>query len=825
MPHLIFYVEQGFPESSTIRSGKTVIGKSEHDDLIISEPSVAASHAELNRQADGSCSIKNLNPENNLSVNGKVVDDSVRLKDGDRIIFGSVKALFCSSQNGSAPEKPQGLKSIINKEEAGRNNLRLLESDSKWMRDEIEKSLDKKEALEAELDSITKKVVSARIELDGLDKEMENLESIKSETKTIQEKFDKLTVDHESRQSELDKVEAKIEATEKSLQELDLEAARSEKEQLSADISRLNEEIDTAKKELEEIRSAANEAETVYEKAKQFEEELSSLEAKLAERKSELEDLERKIADGEKRIVELDLDNTVAKKEALTAELEELSRELDRSRDELDKNRRASTEASAIFEEAKTIEAGISEMEATLAARKSDCETVEQSISAREKTVGELETKISESNSALENLAQLLMARKGEVEKLTQTVAENEEQIRTAGGRLAEVEERIQAAVTEIAKSQQKHETLEEQSLSLTRIVSSKSAILKRLKSRISSGGAGALCPPLRFVNPQMGSLMQYFHHGAASPGAERIEPVGLPAFAACTKGSMHRDADSIMSEGDPVLLRLSGSLEKDSQLIGSISPGSPQRVVLACWDPGKFQALVDEAGEGISQLLDGVSGIVSFDPGTAKSIEDSNLDISHINLPIPSPVDSPEWDLSIPVSDRNRGLFLCGDGYDSGSELHRSRLELVNQLVAATGTTVTLFQSEKVPIKGLTIPEKLLETCVGPLAFSEYLRLAGNHFLVTGFGDNFAGGEVTGDAVLARCLFLGADANNATAELLFADLCVNGSDFSTALESASGMLSDSAKLHEAVENSGDLAFQIVSFDSVSERIGEFITS
>jgi pSer/pThr/pTyr-binding forkhead associated (FHA) protein len=86
------------------------IGSAPLNHIVIDNPAVSAQHAILARVAD-SYRLKDLNSRNGTQVNGVSIIDA-ELKDGDKIQFGSVVAVFCGTlqrlmkQTSSSPAGP-----------------------------------------------------------------------------------------------------------------------------------------------------------------------------------------------------------------------------------------------------------------------------------------------------------------------------------------------------------------------------------------------------------------------------------------------------------------------------------------------------------------------------------------------------------------------------------------------------------------------------------------------------------------------------------------------------------------------------------------------
>ena len=72
--------------------GVITIGRAPLNHIVIDNPAVSAQHAILMRVAD-SYRLKDLNSTNGTQINGVSITDT-ELKDGDKIRFGSVVAVF-----------------------------------------------------------------------------------------------------------------------------------------------------------------------------------------------------------------------------------------------------------------------------------------------------------------------------------------------------------------------------------------------------------------------------------------------------------------------------------------------------------------------------------------------------------------------------------------------------------------------------------------------------------------------------------------------------------------------------------------------------------
>ena len=75
----------------------TTIGRASLNHILIDNPAVSAQHAIITRFGE-SYRLKDLNSTNGTQVNGDSIAD-VELKDGDKIRFGSVVAVFAGPKS------------------------------------------------------------------------------------------------------------------------------------------------------------------------------------------------------------------------------------------------------------------------------------------------------------------------------------------------------------------------------------------------------------------------------------------------------------------------------------------------------------------------------------------------------------------------------------------------------------------------------------------------------------------------------------------------------------------------------------------------------
>ncbi|MDF1756597.1 MAG: FHA domain-containing protein [Verrucomicrobiales bacterium] len=564
----------------------------------------------------------------------------------------------------------------------------------------------------------------------------------------------------------------------------------------------------------------------------------ANLQAELDSQELELEGLEKERAElqQEYRRVLSAYENSVRLKEELDLELGNLRKEIAKEKAALAESSLAVEEAKSVIDEANILRAKMSEFDAGLKSREIAYAEIGEKIAEREAAFESLGEEVEERKLELEQLFRTLEARQKNAEDLSQVIVQNNDQIKASSQMLESMESTLKKEIDELSRSEEIQISLSKESQALSRLIKGKTAILHRLSQKFTASKNGSEkvggVLPLRVINPQMRSLVQYFHQGAGIPDQDRVNPIGYHGLAACTRGSMHREAETIPSGNDPVLVLLDGDLEKTRDLIDSISREMPGRILLACWRTGQLDALnASLAGEldyqKLTELLGGVDGIVSVDSRTAEIIEDFKISLPHLYLPLPSPVELLDWNVPVSNAKRPRGVFVSINDYDPESKLDRARLDLLNHLVAENRITVTLYHPEPDSdfFKKLVIDNKLITSLTTPLKYSECLEILREHQFVTGFGKNLNGGYVMGDAILSRSVFLGTDYNSVIDQLLFPDFCIKDEDIQPVLRNATRLLSDQAAYIKTVEQAQSLAVELFSFETVSGRLGEFVDS
>ncbi len=107
MASVVFYMEDGTTLVHKLESDVATIGRHPDNNVLLTCPSSSGRHAII-KVTDKGVYVQDLGSSNGTRVNGAEIEEAL-LKDGDRVGFGDVQAVFYA---GDAPsvleEKPQG---------------------------------------------------------------------------------------------------------------------------------------------------------------------------------------------------------------------------------------------------------------------------------------------------------------------------------------------------------------------------------------------------------------------------------------------------------------------------------------------------------------------------------------------------------------------------------------------------------------------------------------------------------------------------------------------------------------------------------------------
>lgn len=107
MASVVFYMEDGTTLVHKLENEVTTIGRHPDSHVQLTCPSSSGKHATI-KQTDDGVFVQDLGSSNGTRVNGAEIEEAL-LKDGDRVGFGDVQAVFYAGDPPLVPEeKPKG---------------------------------------------------------------------------------------------------------------------------------------------------------------------------------------------------------------------------------------------------------------------------------------------------------------------------------------------------------------------------------------------------------------------------------------------------------------------------------------------------------------------------------------------------------------------------------------------------------------------------------------------------------------------------------------------------------------------------------------------
>ncbi len=111
MATLVFHLDEGTSMTHALEAGTTTIGRHPDSIIVLDSPSVSGHHAIIEMQYD-TCLLIDQQSSNGTRVNSATVEEA-RLKDGDRVAFGDIQAVFYQSEPPTDEIEPQAVAAAI----------------------------------------------------------------------------------------------------------------------------------------------------------------------------------------------------------------------------------------------------------------------------------------------------------------------------------------------------------------------------------------------------------------------------------------------------------------------------------------------------------------------------------------------------------------------------------------------------------------------------------------------------------------------------------------------------------------------------------------
>lgn len=331
----------------------------------------------------------------------------------------------------------------------------------------------------------------------------------------------------------------------------------------------------------------------------------------------------------------------------------------------------------------------------------------------------------------------------------------------------------------------------------------------------------------LTVLNPGGRDAEQHFPDGAGVPGAGH-QPTNFHAYAACTRGSFHRETRRAIAEQTPVLLLLRGDFRHSERALRELQHAA-RLVAVSLKETGLHQ-IADQlhAREKLARFIRIVRDAdfcIGPTPEAAelyRSLRAGKGGVAFI--PTPYPIEHSQWDFSVPLEAR-AGILVGTREFNVPSRNHLAALVLAREVSNATGESVTVFNFEG--RRGARLLAEIgfapgkLHVSTRHLGYPDYLRQVAKHKLVLQLDTSFVPGQVAGDALLARVPCVGG--NGALERLAFPESCGASCTIPDVRNLAIRMLTQPGEYARHVSQLTTNA-QRVSFANVAAELQRFFT-
>ena len=335
----------------------------------------------------------------------------------------------------------------------------------------------------------------------------------------------------------------------------------------------------------------------------------------------------------------------------------------------------------------------------------------------------------------------------------------------------------------------------------------------------------------LAVLNPGGRDPEQDFREATHEPDSQHA-PVNFHAYAACTRGSFHRDVTAALRKETPVLVLIRGdfreslravrALKKHGRTVAvTLKETGAHQIAAQLGDVRKlslFRQIVQEADGCIASTLPAAEVYRAFRLGKETD--------TVAFIPTPYPLHDSVWDFGQPV-ERRAGIFIGTREFEVPSRNHFTALTIARSLCVSTGERVTVFNSDgrrgAKLLAALDFPAGKLCVIEKRLPYRDYLRELATHKIVFQLDASNVPGQVAGDALLGRVPCVGGD--GAIERLAFPALTSFGRDSSEVMELARVLLSDAVACDEAIASSQAVAGEKLSFAAIQERLRLFFAA
>jgi hypothetical protein len=332
----------------------------------------------------------------------------------------------------------------------------------------------------------------------------------------------------------------------------------------------------------------------------------------------------------------------------------------------------------------------------------------------------------------------------------------------------------------------------------------------------------------LSVLNPGGRDLEQYFDE-LVGPEASAHPPINFHAFAACTRGSVHRSAKNAIEEKRPILLLLRGNFRATERALIECQKAK-RTVAVALKETGLHQIAEQLRDPGrlrrFLRVVARADGCIATTPEAAELFRRVRLKQETDTVAFiatPYPLEEKPWDFAVPPNQQS-GIFVGTREWDVPSRNHLAALLLAREISVATDEPVTVFnlagrKGSKL-LTALEFPPSKLRVHDKHEPYAEYLRVVAKHKIVLQLDRSRVPGQVAGDALLARTICVGGD--GAIERIAFAKFCGEGRTTAQLKTLASELLKNTDARATAVVETQWRAAERLSFHAVRKQLALF---
>lgn len=280
----------------------------------------------------------------------------------------------------------------------------------------------------------------------------------------------------------------------------------------------------------------------------------------------------------------------------------------------------------------------------------------------------------------------------------------------------------------------------------------------------------------LTVLNPEGRDPEQHFADGAGDHN-QAHPPVNFHAYAACTRGSFHRNTARAIAENTPVLLLLRGDLKASGRALRALQ-NAGRFVAVSLKETGLHQ-IADQLREPeklarFLRIIKAADACLGSTPEAADFYRAARSNAARVAfIPTPYPVEDSRWNFSRLIEER-AGIFIGTREWNVLSRNHLAALLLARRLSEETGERVTVYNFDgrkgRRRLAALGFATGKLEILERQVAYPDYLRVISRHKIVLQLDTSCVPGQVAGDALLCRVPTVGG--NGAIDRLAFPVTC-----------------------------------------------------